>query len=359
MAKARDIDTLPHQSQRDNRRKPSDVVELLKLKPKQFNRLRPLQGVYSYAGHWVKTIKKDGTKGNFYIPCSAWDAEEAVRKGGNGAHHCAFCNYEAAAHAAGIESKDRMSRFSVDHYMNVIVRALQKNMPDDWAPTKDEEASGFKSLESSTPTPIRPFRMTDSLATKVKEQKELNVHEIEGDAQSFPVSHPRYGCDVLVKMDPDAASPSGVYSVQKGDAAPIRKSERQYLSWDLSDLCDYLSTEEVQQEFDRWALKNEVEVPGQKKKSSKKSSAPDDDDDDVPVKRPRRADPDDDDDDAPPPKKPAKKPARPDPDDDDEDDAPPPPKKKRAPPPDDDDEDDAPPPKKRRAPPPDDDDDDL
>ena len=323
----RDIDDVPtNNNGGDNRRKPSDTLEIYQLPDGKYARLRPFGQIASIGGHWVKTIKKDKSKGSFYIGCSAWDPATAQRMGGTGAGHCAFCTYEAKAKADGLKGEEIMSRFSQDYFFNAILRSKQKaGRPADASkPTPEERSSGFKDKESESWTPVVPVRVTQSVIRSLKELKQLNTHDDdEGDTKAFSVLHAEYGCDVSIMKDKSKPA-AQMYSVQKGEHTPITEAEAKYLMWDLSDLAEYPSEEEVQAEYDRWAPKMGL------KASKKKASDEEDDDDDVPVKKSKKKieDFDDEDEDDVPVKKSSAKKKKVDDFDDDDDDDEPAPKKK-------------------------------
>jgi len=365
MAKSRDLDDVPNTSSRGpDRRKPSDTCDLLRLPDDKYMRLRLFGGVTSYGGHWVRTRDKDtgkwrqGNKGSFYIPCSAWDMEAGVRKGGDGAKHCAFCAFEAKLARENVDKQERQSRFSVDHYINAIVRQRAAKPPSDMPdPTRAEVKSGFKSMDSDSWTPVSVLRMTASVIEKLRELKQLNTQEDDnGNTQAYSVTNDKHGCDVQLMKRSKPATPADTYALQKGDAKPLTKTESAYLRYDLEDLADFMTQEEVASEFARWARFNKVDADTDTETPRKKRSIPDDEDDEdtPPAKKPAKRKPVDDgddgfdDDDTPPPKK--KKPVRDDEDDgfDDEDDAPKKPAPKKRKPADEDDFDDKPAPKKKK-----------
>ena len=387
MGKGINIDDV-NTGRNDRGPKPGELVDILQYSIK-YTTIRLFGEVFAYGGHWVQTKTRDGKKAQFYTPCTAFDPETGRR---DTSKKCAWCDHEGPE-----------VRFAVDYYSNGILRREQKAKPERLPkPTAEEVETGFKVKGTDTWTPVKAIRMSTSVIRGVKELKELNVHEnAEGTSVAYSVSHPKFGMDVMIKKDENAA-PANMYSVQRGENRPLTKEERQYLTWDLSNLVQYPKEEDAQKEYVKWATRmglikkkdeDDEEAPRKKSKSqrqadfddedededskpkkSKRSAALDDDDDDFEPpkskgKAKKRAVPDDDDDDEgtgdvdlddededPPPKK-AKSRRAPPPDDDDDDDVPPPKSRKRSPPPDDDDEDE-PPPKKRRSPPPDDDDED-
>lgn len=320
---------------RDHKKKPRDLVDLLDFGIK-YTTVRLLGDFYTYGGHWVKTKTKDGKSTQFYTVCSAFDRDTGRR---DSTKKCAWCDHEGEE-----------VRFAVDFYSNGISRKEQKSKPEDVSlPNKSEAASGFKEKDSDSWTPVRAIRMPSSVVRSLKELKELNVHEdAEGTSKAYGVSHPKYGFNVMIKKDPDAA-PAQMYSVQKGDSVPLRKEERAYLQYDLTELQEEGNSEAIQKDYSSWAKRMGYSVAGEDKAVKGKGSkaAPEDDeedefDDDPKSKKKvskKAADDFDDDEDEPPKKKPAskKKPVADDEDDDestgdadfDDDEEDEPPKKKK------------------------------
>ena len=357
--RGRDLDDIPATS--NEKTKPSDLVELSRLENKKWKRFRLFGDIFTYAGHWVTTKKKDGSKAQFYAICSAFD-----RSSGQKDHtkRCAWCEHEGEE-----------VRFAIEYYMNAIDRKAQSNLPDKLPkPTKTELATGFKEKDSDTITPVVAHRASTSQIREFKALKGLNVHkDAEGNSVPYGILHARYGCDVSVMVDNDAA-PANRYKVQKGDPSPLTKEERSYLCWDLSELQPEVSSEENEKEYSRWhermfgksskkpsrtahdeddedngdsGFEDEEEKP---KSSKRKPKVEDDDDDDEPAPRKGKKKPvvDDDDEDDEPASRKGKKPEA---WEDDEDEEPAPRRGKKKPvvdDEDDEDEDDEPAPRKGR-----------
>lgn len=362
MAKGRDIDEVQGSAAKSKR--PSDVVDLFKLGPK-YTTVRFVGPVFMYGGHWVKTKNKEGKPANFYTGCLAFDPETGRK---DSSKKCPWCDHEGEE-----------VRFAIDYYSNALIRREQKNQPERLSkPTKGEEASGFKDKESDTWTPYGAIRMPYSVIRGLKELKELNVHEdAEGTSTAYNVSHVKYGIDVMIKKD-DTAAPAQMYSVQKGEHKPIRKEERSFLQWDLSDLAAIPDPAATNKDYLSWAKKmgfivkgpdideEDEDTPRAKKKAKAdpeddKSGFEDDDEDDIPKAKAKKkpvVEEDDDEDDEPVPKSKAKK--KPVVEDDDEDDEPVPKSKAKKKPvveEDEDDEDDMPKAKAKKKPVVDEDDD--
>lgn len=342
-----DLDDAPVDS-RERGPRIDELVQLAEFPHGKWVRIRLFGDTYPYGTHWVKTKKKDGGEATFPTPCLAFDGTTGRK---DSTLDCPWCDHTG-----------KEIRFSTDYFVNGIMRGL-KAPRDLTEPTDEEAESGLKQMDSDTWTPIRAVRMPSSLARSVKELKSLNVHETESGSENFSVLHPKFGCDILVKFNKDAA-PAQRYTVQLSDKTPLTKAEKAYLIWDLSDLQQVPSLEETKKEYTSWSKRNghssedgdDDDDGAPKKPKSKRPAVEDDDDAPPPKAKSKRPPVDDDDEDAPPVKS---KPKRPPVEDDDEDEPPPPKKGKRPPVVDDEDDDEPTPPKsKGRKPPVDDDDDD-
>ena len=381
MARAESLDDIPA-SGRSKRRRVNEIVDVMPFPDKKWLKLRLMPKPAVYGTHWVKTKRKDGSPTSFPTPCLAFDPETRQI---DTSKKCPWC-----------KSKSDQIRSGLDVYANAIIRSIQKQAPEEVRATRAEKESGFKDKESETFTIYRVVQIPSSVIGKLKDLKALNTHEDEnGDTQGYGVDHARFGRDISIMFDSSKAG-TDKYAVQMGDHTPLKKSEKLFLQWDLSNLVEAPPLAEAEADYKSWASRNgegpggggddDDEMPKRKKKPvdddddddidltpQKKKRVADDDEDLAPPKKKKAAPVEDDDDDFDPP--PKKKKAAPVDDDDDEDEAPPkkavkkkvvedddddfdpPPKKKKAAPVDDDDEDEAPPPKKRKAAPVEDEDD--
>ena len=325
--------------------KPPQVKELVSLLEfsDKFTTLRLVGKLFAYGTHWVNVKKRDGSRTSFPTACLAFDPETGQR---DSTKQCPWCDHERE-HPQPKDQADRNkffgSSFSTDYYVNAISRTLQKRIGTTLdTPTKLEAKTGFKQKDSDTQTPFVVLRLTPSLVRSIKGLKELNVHEDENcDSTAYAITHPKFGCDVSIKYDKDAAG-AAKYPVQIGSAAPLKAVEKKFLQWDLSDLVQSRSYEEELVEYKRWAEKLGF---GSKKKSSKDIDEEDEDtglddeedEDDKPVKKTNKPAPkktakpkyeeedeedlDEEDDEDEPVKKPAKKATKkPSPFEDDEED---------------------------------------
>ena len=314
--KGYDLDDAPVSGAREKAPRVEELVDLMELGDRYVT-VRIASPLFAYGIHWVKTKRKDGSLTSFPVACSAFDSDTGQR---DSTKSCPWCDH-MSEHP---EPKDMNARkgfigvsFAVDYYVNVISRALQKKITEPETPTKEEQKTGFKSKESDTPTIFRVLRLTAGVIRAIKGLKDLNVREVDGESQAYAVSHPKYGADISLKYDKDAAG-AAKYPVQMGAPSIIKKSEKAFLPWDISNLVTTPSLEVQKSEYAAWA-----ERMGFKKKGKKKEDIEEDDED--------TGLDDDDDEDEPKPKKktPVKAKSKYEDEDEDEDDAPPAKSKKK------------------------------
>ncbi len=245
---AKTLDDVPSVMSKDKR--PADVVNLYKFPKNKFVTIRMEDPIESYAGHWVKGVNKEGKPATFFAVCTKYDREtweyDSTKK-------CAWCAY---TEKMGTDSKENPSgvQNSVEFFANAIHRKEQDNQPRKLPRlTKQEEETGFKDKESDSWTPVVVVRFTKSVANQVKDLRQLNVHEDpkSGESRAYAVTDRRFGMDIHIKHNPDAA-PAQQYAVQAGDVAPITKEERTYLRWNLTDLMTIPSEKDNEENFKRW-----------------------------------------------------------------------------------------------------------
>lgn len=334
--KGYDLDDVPVGGGREKAPRVEEIVDLLELTP-SFQQIRIVGAMFPYGVHWVATKRRDGSSTKFPVACSAFDSETGQR---DSTKECPWCKH-MEQHPEPRDAKERKGfvgvSFGVDYYVNVILRKLQKKIRTPEEPTAKEAKLGFKLKDSDTPTIYKVIRLTGGIIRTIKGLKELNVHEVDGESQAFPVSHPKYGADISIRFDADAAG-AAKYPVQLGQACPVKRAEKEFLQWDISSLVPVPDIATQKSEYASWAERMGFKVKAANKKSSKveeeeddddsEGSGLDDDDDDVPsakkkTKKPVRRQHDDDDDgddEEPAPKKSSK--SRKSDDDDDDDDVP-------------------------------------
>jgi hypothetical protein len=346
-----------------------DLCEVYKFRAKKWDTVRLLKGIVSTAGYWVKTKSKDGKKTVFYTVCPSYDPATQERDTTKYDPWRDLQDAETAKfEAEGLDKAKAREKGHIQYaqyfWMNAIIRSIQKSMPASLPKhTSKERKSGFKDKESDSWTAVRVIRVGKSLAEKIKKLKGLNIVESSsGATKPFSLDDPKFGRDVRIQHDPDAA-PSDQYSVAMGEKRmKLTEDELAMLTWDLEGSaakCMVVAEEkEIKRDFDSWASRNGIKVAGKKKakptdddeeedeeeapkkkgkkvvakKSTKKKSKSDDDDEDEDEEDDEESEEDDEDEeeDEPAPKKKAKakpavkgkkaKPADDDDDDFDEDD---------------------------------------
>ena len=273
---------------RDDTPRVSDLVELYKFPDGKFGALRFIGPIYAYCGHWVKTKRKDGSKGSFYAQCSGWDTKTGKF---DSTKQCAWCD-NSDSDLMG----ERTISKTTEYYSNAIDRKAQRNKPEDaQEPSKKELKDGFITKDSDTWTPVRAVRTTSNTFKRIRSLRDLNVHEDEnGDSKAFTVSHPKFGMDVNIKYNSKADSPGDMYEVQRGECTPLKKSEKGYLIWNLGDMVEQPSYEETLTKYNDWYSR----ITGKKAKNSKTRDEDDDDDfEDTKKSKGKKRPVDDDDDD--------------------------------------------------------------
>jgi hypothetical protein len=134
-------------------------------------------------------------------------------------------------------------------------------------------------------------RLTKSLANKLKDLKNLNVHLVSvkgkgGESKKSRVaqdlSHPKYGIDVFLKYDSKVSDAASTYSVQKDNVTPLTEEELEYLRWDI-EAFPYMNEPESEEEADAsiasFGGKCWEAITGKKKRKVEEVEYDDDDED--------------------------------------------------------------------------------
>lgn len=218
-----------NQDQWNNRSKQermSEHVEMLQLSKKWTTARMVGKSVVKYS-HWFSVRDSEGKKVRFPKPChGAFIADDGkVQINAKKCPYCSICETEPTAEV----------------FVNVIARAEQKNEPRrKGKPTRYErkkqklaEGVAFykESKDTEMWTPMRGLRVTTSLGRKISELASLNTRKIDGVKQSFGPDHPKYGFNLLIRYDENAASPNDMYSAQKGELTKLTPEELEYLRW--------------------------------------------------------------------------------------------------------------------------------
>lgn len=201
----------------EDKKKLSDMLDLLQLKDRVWKKLRFIGKPIAYAEAWIDIRKKDGTK--IKIPKFSRDLNpETGEWEDNG------CPYRAN----GI-------KFRVIYLSNVIDRSAQEDEPKKKkSPTKQEIKSGYKKVGSDTWTPVRVLRIPNSVATRLQGFSETNkkVDKKTGESKVYGIEHKKYGLDVQIKYTKDASAVS-MYQTDKGERTKLSDEEKEYLTYDI------------------------------------------------------------------------------------------------------------------------------
>jgi hypothetical protein len=310
-----------------------DLVEVYKFPEKKWVTLRLLPGLFSTAGYWIKSKKKDGKPVKFPKPCLSYDPQAQERDStvpDPWRDAQTFLRDNMTEKERG-DRDAQLIQFTQNWWMEAIVRSAQKSLPDRMPkPTAAERKTGFKEKDSDSLTAKRVIRLGKSLLGKIQELKGLNTVESKsGSVKAFSVNDLKYGRDLRIYLDSSKA-PADQYQVQLGEKrTPVTEEEMAMLGWDLATTCASPTEvvdakekkklfDEDKKEFDQWATKMGVKM--------KKARRDVDEDEDFDGDEDDEDDTDSDDDDTPKQKKPnakgkgaAKKPVDEDDDDLDED----------------------------------------
>ena len=188
---------------------PGDIVDLFKLPSQTYVRIRLIGGVMQTGSYWVTTRKKDGSTGQFNTGCNSWNPEMHTQDEDK---PDPWRDFERDQIEAGVARNDRLVRFSTQYFMNAIIRNLQDTEPTRKAEhTSNEKDSGFKEKDSDSWTPVRVVSLSASVLDAIQKMKEINVVKLRKKdgttvTKKFDVTHPKYGCDVLIMYDPTKQS---------------------------------------------------------------------------------------------------------------------------------------------------------
>ena len=198
-----------------------------------------------------------------------------------------------------VTDKDGPVRVSDFWLFNVIDRDMQEEGPPrkgkGTKPTKEEEKTGFKDINSDTWTPVKVARFTMTSIMRMNELSEDNIIKDKKTKKKsqYDATDENYGFDVKVKYKKDAPG-TDKYSIDKvdGGCTPLTKEEKKYLVWKLDeallDATGRLTEKQAFEDVKRMEIvggstvddDDDDDDDDDRKKSKKKSRSLDDDDDD-------------------------------------------------------------------------------
>ena len=256
--------------QGDSRVRPSDVWEMYKIPPKH-RPVRPIGPVAVMAEHWIEIEGKRGPV-RIGVPCPNFDPEtEAPTRDGG----CPAC-------AAGY-------RLTLRYFTNVIDRRAQRAMRGNVPMRRSKDDDPYLDASEQPATPVKVLSIPVSVMRTIRElEEDLNVV----DGKVYPVNHPKYGRDLLLRFK-ESASPSEMYSVSlSAGHTPLTKEERRYKIWDLSKIEEVIGDPEDNRRRLEELLEKAIDLPGEgeetsgkkdKKETKKKKARPVEDEDDFDV----------------------------------------------------------------------------
>ncbi|UAW96733.1 hypothetical protein pEaSNUABM22_00246 [Erwinia phage pEa_SNUABM_22] len=306
---ARGFGDIQDNSKRDSLRE-SEIFEIFPLSKKANGnwvsiRLLDLD-LLPIKKHWIKIMGGKDKDKEIKIPrmCVNFDPDNQ-NKPLNGMK-CPYCGI-----AHGNDESGAPAQYDYKWYAQAIIRDEQAAAPRKMPKlSKKEQKTGKKEMGSEAWTPVQCIPLSNSLAQKIKELGERNIHTVKDkksgkkSKQAFQVNHPKYGCDIEIKYNAKK-SPAERYTIERGDHTPLTSDEKEYLTWDFDnwpeiyDMLGRLNEEAAMADFKK------MDVIGVNTNDSDDGDD-DEDDDDMALgrkkkggkadKKKRRSDDDDDDD---------------------------------------------------------------
>jgi hypothetical protein len=250
---------------RSNKPKVSDKIEIYEIPPKKWVTLRLHGPTFSYCTYWVRVKKKDGKWTKFPVDSPSYDPKT---QDFDTTKYDPWIELWKRQQSDGTKKEDQLIQVDTKFYIDAISRAAQKNEPRSKpGHSKSEKKTGFKEKGSDSWTPNVALRLPGGAVEKVKKVSGMNTvtSSKTGATRSYPVSHEKYGCDIRIYYDPDAA-PANKYEVQFVDKkTPLDEEELAYLKWDLSDLANEATEQEVRRDFEGWAQRMGIKTSKKRK----------------------------------------------------------------------------------------------
>lgn len=235
---ARGFDSVSDNSSRDNLRE-SDLWEIYPLAKKaagQWTTIRILSlDFLPVKKHWVRIMGGKEKDKLFKIPMMCVNFDPDSRDPLRGMK-CPFCALEH-----GDDKSGAPAQYDFKWYVQAISRDEQESKPRKLPKhSSSEKKTGKKDKDSDSWTPVVVVPMTNSLANKIKQLGERNIHKVKDKKtgkkveKAFPINDPKYGCDVEIKYDAKAAA-ANRYTVERGKHRPLTEDEQEYLTWNFDD----------------------------------------------------------------------------------------------------------------------------
>lgn len=236
---ARGFGDIQDNSKRDSLRE-SEIFEIFPLSKKANGnwvsiRLLDLD-LLPIKKHWIKIMGGKDKDKEIKIPrmCVSFDPDNQ-NKPLNGMK-CPYCGI-----AHGNDESGAPAQYDYKWYAQAIIRDEQAAAPRKMPKlTKQEQKTGKKEMGSESWTPVMCIPLSNSLAGKIRELGERNIHTVKDkksgkkSKQAFQVNHPKYGCDIEIKYNAKK-SPAERYTIERGDHTPLTEEEKGYLTWDFDN----------------------------------------------------------------------------------------------------------------------------
>ena len=200
-----------------DRKRLDEFFEKLEFKNKVWKPIRLVGAVFAFAEAWIKIKAKSGKIVSF--PKYSRDLNPVTGKWEKNG-----CPYREG----GVE-------FRIRFLSNVIDRNVQDNEPKKKKKlSKSERKTGFKDPKSSSWTPVRVYTVPNMSAQQIQGWSETNkkINKKTGVAKAYGLEHEKFGRDIQVKYNKDAA-PASMWQLDKGKRTPLTDEEKEYLLWNL------------------------------------------------------------------------------------------------------------------------------
>lgn len=191
----------------------------------EFNHIRLIGPIKSACYHWIEVRKNDGTKTSFPMTCAGFPMT------------CVGYNPETETtdieKCPACQIKISQQKF---YFQNAIIRREQEIKPARAIELEDcpeEMAKEYRAIGDKHWSPVKVVKIPVTCAAQLRDIVGLNKHRVEDKVRSMDISDIQYGCDIFVKYD-SKESPSSMYNVQKGDAAPLTEEEKKYKLFNLN-----------------------------------------------------------------------------------------------------------------------------
>ncbi len=200
-----------------------DFSQTLQYPPNEYVDQRLFGPLFSILYIWFDIKTKEGKKVSIPKICLDYDPKEhkIVRE---------ICPYRASGNG----------RMAQVFYSNSIIRDLQNAEPKKTPkPTRYERKKRplvpgsdtlyyVKEAGSKSWTPVRLVKLTSTTMTKADKLKSKNIHKVKGEKTAYSIAHPKYGRDISISFDPNAAG-AAMYDIQNGEPSPLTEKEQNYL----------------------------------------------------------------------------------------------------------------------------------